>query len=75
MAEAGVDRDWRALWTKMSGEIYYSSSCPIMIDEEYAVAGVVEPYVERMTEHLGSAINIALRQQNNRRVRLRIQFE
>ncbi|KAF8385144.1 hypothetical protein PRIPAC_74286, partial [Pristionchus pacificus] len=49
VAEAGVDRDWRALWTKMSG--------------------VVEPYVERMTEHLGSAINIALRQQNNRRMR------
>ncbi|GMS87802.1 hypothetical protein PENTCL1PPCAC_9977, partial [Pristionchus entomophagus] len=49
VAQAGVDKDWRALWTKMSG--------------------VVEPYMERMTEHLGSAINIALRQQHNRRMR------
>ncbi|GMT10587.1 hypothetical protein PFISCL1PPCAC_1884, partial [Pristionchus fissidentatus] len=49
VADAGVDRDWRALWTKMSG--------------------VVEPYVAKMTQHLGSAINVALREQNKRKVR------
>ncbi|GMR59008.1 hypothetical protein PMAYCL1PPCAC_29203, partial [Pristionchus mayeri] len=49
VADAGVDRDWRVLWGKMSG--------------------VMEPYVERMAHHLGSALNIVLRQEQTRRVR------